>query len=42
MLPEPLKSVSKTAVSNSSTGNTRVKAALGDGVHAGITIGKAF
>ena len=32
----------ETAISNSSTGNTRVKAALGDGVHAGITIGKTF
>ena len=32
----------ETAISNSSTGNTRIKAALGDGVHAGITIGKAF
>ena len=32
----------ETAESESSTGNTRVKAALGDGVHAGITIGKTF
>ena len=32
----------ETAESHSSSGNTRVKAALGDGIHAGITIGKAF
>ena len=32
----------ETVISESSTGNTRVKDALGDGIHAGITIGKAF
>ena len=32
----------ETAGSESSSGNTRVKAALGDGVHAGITIGRSF
>ena len=32
----------ETVISESSTGNTRVKDALGDGIHAGITIGKSF
>ena len=32
----------ETAESESSSGNTRIKAALGDGTHAGISIGKSF